>query len=206
MRRFSVLIVGSFLLLGAGCGGGGEPAQTAGGGHEAPAGDAVKVPDTPAREAIPEALPVAAETEGVAIYPSFAIDSTVTDLAVAPNTPFEIYVHVTYPEPWHMMSLQYRLALPAGVRILGEQKFEARALTMGDVQQGFSMAFGCRDPGTFYIMKYICVAEESFSGGTIETTAGVMPNGETLIGFASCETDQPGIVHSRGGSVTLIRK
>jgi len=207
MRRFLVLTVCPFLFLVAGCGGGGEQAETSAEGHEVShAGDAAEMPAGEAREAIPEALPVPTETEGVFIYPSFAADSAVTSLAVSPGASFDLYVLVKYPEPWHMMAAQYRLALPTGVRITGEQKFDARALTMGSPEQGVSMGFGCRDPGRFHIMKYMCIADENLADGKIETAAGVMASGETLLGFANCEVDQPTVVHAHGGSVTLSRK
>ncbi|MDH3198585.1 MAG: hypothetical protein OEO21_10135 [Candidatus Krumholzibacteria bacterium] len=207
MRRFLVLTVCPFLLLFAGCGGGGEQAEKSGGGDGASyAGDVAEDTGEPPREAIPEAMPVATETEGVSIFPSFAADSALGTLAVSPDVPFDLYVLVEYPEPWHMMSLQYRLVLPAGVRIVGEQRFEARALTMGEPEQGVSMAFGCRDPGRYHIMKYVCVAEAGFTGGAIETAPGVMPSGETLLGFANCQVDRPTVVYAGGGSITLSRK
>jgi hypothetical protein len=208
MRRFLVLTVCPLLLLFAGCGGGGEQAETSGGGEEATyAGDVTDLPEEPPREAIPDALPVATETEGVSIFPSFAADSALSTLAVSPDVPFDLYVLVEYPEPWYMMSLQYRLALPAGLRIVGEQRFLARALTMGEPEQGVSMAFGCRDPGRYYVMKYICIVDASFTGGTIETAAGVMPNGEELfLGFANCRVERPTVVYASGGSITLSRK
>lgn len=207
MRRFLVLTACPFLLLAAGCGGGGEQGDTSAAGHEVShAGEATDLPAEEAHEAIPEALPVPTVTEGVSIVPSFSADSAVTSLTVSPDTPFDLFVIAEYPEPWHMMSMQYRLALPSGVRITGEQRFDARALTMGEPLQGVSMAFGCRDPGRYYVMKYICVADASFTGGTIETAAGVMASGETLLGFASCEVERPSVVFASSGSVELNRK
>jgi hypothetical protein len=207
MRRFLVLTVCPFLLLAAGCGGGGEKTETSAAGSEvSQAGGAGDMPAEQAREAIPEEVPVQTETEGVYIYPSFAADSAVTSLAVSPGTPFDLYVLVDYPEPWHMMAAQYRLELPTGLRIIGEQKFDGRALTMGSPEQGVSMGFGCRDPGRYQIMKYICIGDDNLAGGKIETAPGVMASGETLLGFANCEVAEPTVVPAHGGSVTLIRK
>jgi hypothetical protein len=154
---------------------------------------------------IPEAIEPLEIIEGVELVPYFDEAGTVSEDAVAPGELFTFYVFVGSPEPYHISALEYRLELPVGVRIVGGTKFDDKALTAGNALDDFSMAFQCRPPGKFYVMKYECIAEDSFTGGAINITPGVRTSGKTFLGVVACSPEimrLPGA----GGSLLLSRK
>jgi hypothetical protein len=143
--------------------------------------------------------------EGFELMPYFDDAATTIERAVSPGEMFSFYVFVGYPEPYHVSALEFRLEMPKGVRILGETKFDDQALTVGNPLDDFSMAFTCRPPGKFHVVKYQCIAEDSFAGGEISTTPGVRANGKTFLGVVACSPE----VHrlpAQGGSLILTKK
>lgn len=153
----------------------------------------------PPKEETPEAI------AGVLIRPYFDAAGGATELAVAAGQSFDLYVFAEYPPPYRVSAAEFRLELPAGVRVVEERKFNDKALTMGNHKTDFVMAFECVPDGKFHLIKYTCAAESAFKGGKIEVAPGVNAIGVSFLGFVTCEPDNQKI-DAEGGSVTLTSK
>lgn len=194
MLRTAIAIIIGLLL--AGCGGNESENQQAERGRRIspPNSTPVKrVDEGPARTAI----------EGVSITPYFDEAGEVEELAVAPGEMFTIYViGVNKHEP--TTAAQYRLVLPDGIRVLGEEQMPERRLTLGEWGSNFMIAYNCKESEEpFWICRYTCVAEEEFAGGRVETAIGVPAEAPAFIGFSTCEHRE--MAASRG-SAQLKRK
>jgi hypothetical protein len=142
--------------------------------------------------------------EGFEIKPYFDKDATVTELAVSPGGHFEFYVVLSYPEPYYINALEYRLELPAGVSILAEKKFSGRALTIGDPLEDFTMAYECMPPGSYDVMKYFCEVGDEFAGGEIKTTPGMNKYGTLFLGTVTCKGEDAKL--PAAGGVAVLKK
>jgi hypothetical protein len=162
-------------------------------------------PQGESRSAIPEKVEPLDAIEGIEIMPYFDEQGTVSEQAISPGDEFTFYVFIAYPEPYYASAVEYRVEMPEGTSILGESKFNDRALTVGSMMDDFSMAFGCIAPAKFYVMKYTCKADESFKGGEIMVTPGVKKNGQTFLGIATCRPDVKKLP-GEGGSAVLTLK
>ena len=207
MRRIALVSLSLFaLLFAAGCSGEGDDA---GGATETAQTPAQSPPTTPpstqGRAAIPEQIAGPA-ADDVVIQPFFDVGGNSTTLAVAPGENFSFYVFAEYAEPFHMTAAQYRVVLPAGVSILHEVKFSDRALTMGSYTESYSMAFECHKPGKWFLVKFNCLADDTFDGGKIEIVKAVPAQGDPYLGFVSCNTETPEKIPANGGSVSLNKK
>ena len=203
IRVFVRMVVAvSFAMLVLGCGGeeGGAGDQAASPQSSRPQPQGQSTGPRISEKVVPLDI-----VEGIELMPYFDEAATTIERAVSPGETFSFYVFVGYPEPYHVSALEFRIGLPKGVRIVGEMKFDDQALTVGNPLDDFSMAFTCRPPGKFYVMKYDCLAEESFAGGEISTTPGVRANGKTFLGVVACSPE----VHklpAQGGSLILTKK
>jgi hypothetical protein len=164
-----------------------------------------KATDSESRSVIPPKKDTSERIAGVLIKPYFDAAGSVTESAVAAGQSFDFYVFAEYPEPYNVSAAEYRLKLPAGVKVVQESKFNDKALTMGNHKTDFVMAFECVPQGKFHLMKYTCTAESPFKGGKIEVMPGVNTAGISFLGFATCEPDNRKI-KAEGGSVTLASK
>jgi hypothetical protein len=164
-----------------------------------------KATDSESRSMIPPKEKTPEQIAGVFIKPYFDAAGSVTDLAVAAGQSFDFYVFAEHPDLYHVSAAEYRLKLPAGVRVVEESRFNDKALTMGNHKTDFVMAFECVPEGKFHLMKYTCAVESVFKGGKIEITPGVNAIGISFLGFATCEPDNQKLP-AEGGSVTLTSK
>lgn len=202
MRRIALLVAVLFIVAGCSSGEGDSgDTQTA---QQPSATDQPKPGTGQAR--IPEVQELPETTEGVSLRPYFDAEGTKETLAVAPGENFSFYVVAEYVEPYHIAAAQYRVELPDGITILGDEKFDAQVLTMGQYQQSFSMAFACLDPGKRQLIKINCKADESFSGGEIQVADAVPGQGPPFLGFVTCGHGQPQKLPAHGGNARLDKK
>jgi hypothetical protein len=203
-RLFVGTVVAACLAVPlVGCGGGEEGAP----GDQAASSQSHRpVPQGESKgPRITEKPPALDIVEGVEIMPYFDEAGTAIEGAVSPGELFSFYIFVGYPEPYHVSAVEYRIDLPDGVRILGGTKFDDHALTVGNPLDDFSMAFTCRPPGKFYVMKYECLAEEGFAGGEVSITPGVRTSGKTFLGVVACSPEVYKLP-AQGGSLILTKK
>lgn len=147
--------------------------------------------------------PSVSPIEGVTIEPAFDEAGEVSELAVAPGEMFAIYV-VGFNRHEPTTAAQYRMVLPEGVRVLGEEHMARKRVTLGKWDGNFMIAYNCIDAEKpFWISRYNCLAEESFSGGTVETAIGVPREGKAFLGFSTCEHRE---MAASGGTAQLKRK
>jgi hypothetical protein len=200
---FRVLITIMLLMICTGCGSkeesaGGEQTQTA-----SKAGSQTGSHEGESRSMIPDKVEPATTTEGVFIRPYFDEQGTVTETSVAPGETFTLYVHAEYEEPYHMSAVEYRIGLPAGVRIESSTPFLGKAVVVGDYTKDFILAFGCEPPRKYYLVKYECAVDERFAGGAITLAPGVNEVGVEFLGFVSC---RPGTEKIPVAEATAILK
>jgi hypothetical protein len=199
----TLIVVLVTCLLGAGCGGDGNSGDSAASDKEQVVNRTVsEPPQGESRPMIPAPLEV---VEGVTLSLYFDEAGTETEKSVAPGEQFSLFVTAEYKDPYHINAAEYRIGFPDGVEVIGSSKFTDHSLTVGSWETDFSMAFECRPPGKFYLMKYTCTAGPEFSGGKIEITPGVKAAGISFLGFVSCKPKTEKLPVN-GGSVTLARK
>ena len=75
--------------------------------------------ETQGRPAIPPERPEA--VEGLLIAPFFDAEGTSTEMAVAPNEVFSVYICIQHPG-YDMTTAQWRMEVPEGITVLGEKK------------------------------------------------------------------------------------
>jgi hypothetical protein len=202
-RKLGVAVL--FVCLAAwlaGCGGNDEGASNE---RTTTARASQPTPEEKSREAIPEAPEPLDVMEGIEINPYFDEAGELSEMAVSPGKFFTFYVFVQYEEPFYISAAEYRLELPKGVSIVGETKFKEDALSVGDPLNDYSIAFGCIEPGKYYLVRYKCMADEQFTGGEIKVTPALTKQGNLFLGFACC---QPDIVKlpAKGGTAVLTKQ
>lgn len=205
MRR-PLFFSGVVLLLGvAGCGGEKAPAGQAADSSppsvssQLPPADVTAQPGDAMIEAPAQAYPV----EGLYLNPYVDDAGTKTELAVKPGEPFSLHIFGETIEPYSTNAIQYRIALPDGIDILGSKEFEHKSVSAGDPTVNYMQAYTCQPPGRFRLMTYICNATPEFKGGEVRVLDGLPPSGLNFVGFVSCEFVE---LRATGGSVTLTRR
>ena len=199
-RFFLVLLILCIALPLGGCGGDDAPsweAEVARTPDQAPAGES--------KSRIPEEAEPPESAKNVFIKLYFDEEGTRTEFAAAPGETFTLYVFAEYPEPYHISAAEYRLEIPNGIKVDREEKFGDRCLTMGSYKNDFSIAWECREPGKFYMMKYVCIVEPGFTGGIIKLAPGVNPHGDEYLGFVSCQPET-GKLPATPGNVTIVKR
>lgn len=201
-RLVFAAVAASLLLVGCG-GGGGEKAPETVQHKDYPIG---RAPATPSRPAIPPAADSVAVTKDVTLRPFFDEAGSDTVKAVTPGKQFEVYVVAQYTQ--HTMNAaQWRLVVPEGVKVTAEHHHDPECLTLGNYAKNFAIVYECQVGDVpYWIVRYDCVADDSFKGGEIRTDQGVPQKGAPFLGFATCGTPSPEKVPAMGGSVKLTRK
>lgn len=203
-RTLIFILAAGLVAMVAGCGGdGNDTAQnTAQKTETAVTHTADKAPESQSRTMIPDALEA---VEGMALGVYFDEAGTVSEKAVAAGELITFYVTAEFKEPFHVNAAQYRVEVPDGIQVVGETKHSDRVLTVGSWESDFSIAFECRPPGKFYLVKYSCTVGPEFAGGVIKVTPGVNPHGISYLGFVSCKPTTEKLP-AKGGSATLAKK
>ena len=195
-----VLAAVCLVLPLAGCGGGGEEGNSAANTPTAkPAPQGQSRPGIPQKEVEPEIV------VGVEINPYFDELGAATQMGVAPGEQFTLYVFAQYDEPYHVSATEFRFDLPEGIRILDETKFGDRVISMGEREIDYVMAFECKAPGKFFLIKYLCVVEEGFKGGEVTMLPGVNAQGKAFLGMVACQPETRRLP-AKGGTAKLTRK
>lgn len=195
-----VLVAVCLVLPLAGCGGGSEEGNNAANTPTAkPAPQGQSHPAIPQKEFEPETV------VGVEINPYFDELGRETRMAVAQDERFTMYVFAQYEEPFHVSAVEFRFDVPEGIRVLSETKFGDRVISLGERDTDFVMAFECKAPGKFFLMKYLCVVEEGFSGGEVTMTPGVNAQGKAFLGMVACQPETRRLP-AKGGTAKLTRK
>jgi hypothetical protein len=205
--RSLLFFLGALLVLGvAGCGEkktGEEPAATtAQETQEAPSAASqlppADVTAKPGTEVGTE--PVTMPLAGLYIRPFFDAKGTVTELSVAVGGKFSVGVWAETVAPYQTNAAQYRLELPAGVRVTSTQELAAKSVSMGNYATNFQIAYDCQPSGRFLIVEYLCVADPEFKGGEVKVNPGFDAQGSPYLGFSTCDFV---LAPSEGGSAML---
>lgn len=141
--------------------------------------------------------------EGVFIRPYFDEAGTVAQSSVAAGQRFTVGVWAETAEPYTTNAAQYRLEMPAGIRVTSVNEFAARSASMGNYAENFQIAYACQPSGRFRLVEYFCVADAEFKGGEIRVSPGFDGNGNPYIGFSTCDFQ---LGPAEGGSAMLKRK
>lgn len=205
MFRIFVGIVMLICLVApvTGCGGGED---------ETAASDPPAVTHTPSQPAegssrsmIPEKVEKPEIAVDVFLRPFLDAAGELTELAVVPGETFELYVFADFKDPYSVSAAEFRIDLPDGVQLGSQEKFRERALTMGNAESDFVLAFECATPGRFFLMKYTCATFVDFKGGEISVTPGVNAAGASFLGYVTCQPETLKLP-ATGGSVKLTVK
>jgi len=200
MGRCAVILM--MLILIVGCGGE-QSSNESGARSEAPP---IDVAGEQSRSAIPDDPPPPTSSDNLRIMAYADADASITELTLAAGDIFNVYTFAELDGVTHVNAAQYRLVLPAGITIIGEEKTAPSVLTMGSHAELFAMVFDCRAPGKFKLMKYTCRVEDGFQGGEFEVKEGVDPRGAGFIGFVSCGDAAPEQLSASGSALTLRLK
>jgi hypothetical protein len=195
------------LIAAVGCGGKDAPDEQAAGGQDAPASahsqlppaDVTSKPGDPMIGDDTQQYPV----EGLFLSPYFDEEGTKTDLAVAPNSQFRVYIFAETTDPYSTNAIQYRVDFPDGVQVLGTDEFEHKSVSMGGYGENYMLAYDCQPAGRFRVVTYLCSAGPGFKGGEIRMQDGLPASGIAFLGFVSCEFVE---LRATGGVATLTVK
>ncbi|HEU4928757.1 MAG TPA: hypothetical protein VFU38_02920, partial [Candidatus Krumholzibacteria bacterium] len=141
--------------------------------------------------------------EGLFIVPYFDDKGELTTKSVAVGEKFSIGVWAETPSTIQTNAAQWRLDLPAGVKIASVAELATKSVSMGDHVHNFQIAYDCQPSGRFRIVEYICVAEPEFQGGEVKIQPGVDAQGAPYVGFSTCEFQ---LAPSSTGSAMLKKK
>ena len=136
------------------------------------------------------------------LRPYFDEAGTVTEKALSDGDQFDIYLFAEFDKGFPMSAAEYKLVLPPGVAVMGETKSDSVILTMGNYHDDFLLAFRCSHGPRLWLMKYQCIATDTFEGGTIRTTKGDNLN---FLGFTMCDATKT-LIGCLGGSAVLSKK
>jgi hypothetical protein len=137
------------------------------------------------------------------IVPYFDAEGTVTEKAVAPGETFDIYVFGKCIETYSMSAAEYMLSLPEGIEVMSEAKSDSTVLTVGSYKKDYMMTFKCCSGPKFMMMKYICQANDSFSGGAVETGKGLIHH---FLGFTLCDETRTMVKGTPGQAKLTLKK
>jgi len=199
MKRFLITI--AVLALLASCGGEKEGGETA--SNDSADQTATTNQRPPSKPAIPDAGDSGFDDIASGrIRPAFDIQGIETTKAVAPGEMFDIFVVGEYNDAFAMSGAEYKLTMPDGITVLGASFTDSIIVTLGKPETDFLMAFHCLPGPGDWLVKYLCRAEESFQGGTIETHPG---DNLAFIGFVMCDQLKTEI-RAQGGTAEITRK
>jgi hypothetical protein len=204
--RSLLFFLGALLVLGvAGCGektGEESTATTAQETQEAPpAASQLPPADVTAKQGTEVGTePVTMPLAGLYIRPFFDDKGTVTELSVAVGSKFSVGVWAETVAPYQTNAAQYKLELPAGVRVTSTQELAAKSVSMGNYASNFQIAYDCQPSGRFLIVEYLCVADPEFKGGEVKVNPGFDAQGTPYLGFSTCDFV---LAPSEGGSAML---
>jgi hypothetical protein len=133
------------------------------------------------------------------IRPGFDQSAEQTEKTVKPGDMFDLYVVAEYNPQIPMSTANYRLALPEGMSVVASANCDSTILTLGKYDDDFVIAFLCATGPKMWLVKYICKADPTFSGGTVEVQKG---NDNHYLGFTMCD-EQKTLVRSQGGKAVL---
>jgi hypothetical protein len=203
---YRVLLVCAVLLIGVvGCAKDEAPAEQAAADEpgtiagQLPPADVTSQPGDAMIEDPGQVFPV----EGLYLNPYLDDAGTKTELAVKPGEPFQLNIFGETVEPYSTNAIQYRIALPAGVILMGTNEFEHKSVSTGDPQTNYMLAYDCQPAGRFRLATYFCRVDENVTGGEVRLLEGLPASGINFIGFVSCEFVE---LRATGGTATLTLK
>jgi len=99
-----------------------------------------------------------------------------------------IYIIVKYPDTMPIAAVEYRLALPPGVRIENDVYYDQRAALLGTFDDGISETFPCV-PGPMLVLHALTLSVPS---GLKNAEIALLAHARSeFIGVATCEEGQP---------------
>jgi hypothetical protein len=161
------------------------------------------VTKTPGVEVIPPNDVPEAPIEGLSLNPYFDEAGTRTEISVAPNGQFKLYIMAQTVEPYPTGSAQLRLQMPPGINVLYTVETEKKLSSLGKYDYNYMVAYDCTPPGRFVVVAYVCQAAADFAGGEIQVEPGFLSDNATFLGFATCEFTE---VRASGGKATIKLK
>jgi len=167
-------------------------------GSQLPSAD---VTSQPGEEMAVQTSPMEA-LENVFIRPYFD-EAGATQLAIAPGEMFQVHVFAETVDPCSTNAAQFRLDIPAGVRVIGMTETDQKTVSAGNRESNYMIAFACQMPGKFRIVSFECMAEPDFRGGEFTVAPGLPGGDETYLGFSTCSFSH---APAHGGSITARRK
>ncbi len=203
MLRVLTAVMLAFVLVGCSGEGGDDHAGHSHDESDTGARTMTEAPEGESRSAITANLPEADVTVGMTMTPFFDQEGSAGSKAVAPGETFDIHVWVSQTPGIATNAAQMRLVIPTGIRVLGVEKI-GQQLTMGDIQENYQIAYPCNENERFGLFKVAAIVEESFQGGEIEIGRGILPNGESFLGFVDCRKRE--MLAGSGGKATLTRR
>ena len=141
--------------------------------------------------------------EGLFIVPYFDDKGELDNKSVAVGEKFSIGVWAETPPSIQTNAAQWRLDLPAGVKITSVAELAAKSVSMGDHVHNFQIAYDCQPAGRYRIVEYMCEAGPEFKGGEVKIQPGVDAQGAPYVGFSTCEFQ---LAPSSAGSAMLKKK
>jgi len=197
MKKLLVLVMVIGLI--ASCGKGDE------GGETVSDDTAAVVEQTPeSRPGIPDQSVSGYETAAEAVIrPSFDKKGKQTSKEVTPGEMFDLYVIAEFNDAFSMSGAEYKLVVPEGITVLGAAYMDSVNVSLGKYDVDISLAFPTCIPGPGdWLTKYLCKAEDDFTGGKFETLPGERLG---FIGFVMCDHLATQI-RAAGGTAEMGRK
>ncbi|MCD6379097.1 hypothetical protein J7M07_01455 [bacterium] len=99
---------------------------------------------------------------------------------------FKGYIVIKFPEEMGISAVQWRLQLPEGIKIISDDYYRERNLTLGRIRDGLSEAFPCVYGPSLLIHTLTFMAEDELKNAVIS----IMPDKRgDFLGIAKCEGD-----------------
>lgn len=198
MKKFLVLLM--MIGLVASCGTSDEGGEATA-EHDHATEVATQTPES--RPGIPDEGGSGYESAAKAVLrPAFDKEGTQTSKDVKPGEMFDLYIVAEFDDAFAMTGAEYKLVLPEGITVLGASYMDSVNVTLGKHETDVMMAFHCVSGPRDWLAKYLCMAEDSFKGGTVETLPGENLN---FIGFVMCDHLRTEI-RAAGGTAEIGRK
>jgi len=154
-------------------------------------------------EAVPMSDAPEAPIEGLSLDPYFDEAGTRTEISVAPNEQFKLYVMAQTVEPYPTGSAQLRVQMPPGINVVYTIETDKKMSSLGKYDYSYMVVYECTPPGRFVVVAYVCQATADFQGGEIQVEPGFLNDNSTFLGFATCEFIE---VRASGGKATVKLK
>jgi hypothetical protein len=101
-----------------------------------------------------------------------------------------------------MGAVIFKIEFPEGISVLGNKMLESYRLSLGTFQKEFMMSFECKNGPKLLLVKFVCKANEDFSGGVVQLGKG---DYEGFIGYSMCDQERTRIPAKAGGAVLTLK-